>query len=91
MLTYSALPTSNLSSSDDKTSKTTKSVGFSDVKTMRFDEQQRKRQLKLADEYIQEAYDLVWKKKNCESAINVLKKALQIQKFYHGKHHKDGT
>ena len=45
--------------------------------------------LKLADEYINTGYNLVWNEGSYDKAIDALQKALDIQHECHGKHHKD--
>jgi tetratricopeptide (TPR) repeat protein len=46
-------------------------------------------QLRLATEFIDAGYNLVWKLKKYDEAIEILKQALQIQLGCLGKHHKD--
>jgi tetratricopeptide (TPR) repeat protein len=49
----------------------------------------QKEQLRIATEFIDAAYNLVWKLKKYDEAIEILKQALQIQLGCLGKHHKD--
>lgn len=49
----------------------------------------QKELLQLADECTVVAYDLVWEDKDYETALLVLKKALEIQRACLGKHHVD--
>jgi tetratricopeptide (TPR) repeat protein len=49
----------------------------------------RHEQLKMASAYIDAGYELVWNEELYEEAVEVLRKALQIQQSYLGKHHKD--
>lgn len=44
---------------------------------------------KIANEYTVLAYDLVWHQAEYDQAVVVLHKALEIQRSYLGKHHKD--
>jgi Tetratricopeptide repeat len=45
--------------------------------------------LKLAREYIERSYDLVWNQHDSERAIRLLQGALEIQRECLGKHHTD--
>lgn len=46
-------------------------------------------ELKMAGSYIDAAYDLVWNEGLYDEAVDVLRKALEIQHKHLGKHHKD--
>jgi tetratricopeptide (TPR) repeat protein len=43
----------------------------------------------IANEYIVSAYNLVWVQKEYSRAVSVLQKALEVQRSFLGKHHKD--